>query len=103
MEQESRALSVLKRSRYLILSAMVIASLVSAFWRFLALYRRVESVLDICSGASMVYASRLCLPSGWLGCYRTRWSIEGCEPCRQGTIGSSGAGALLIDVWLRRQ
>lgn len=34
MEQESRALSVLKRSRYLILSAMVIASLVSAFWRF---------------------------------------------------------------------
>lgn len=34
MEQENRALSALKRFRYLILSVMVIASIVSAFWRF---------------------------------------------------------------------
>lgn len=34
MKQESCALSVLKRFRYLILGVMVIASLVSAFWRF---------------------------------------------------------------------
>ncbi|CAI8783015.1 DUF805 domain-containing protein [Pseudomonas sp. IT-347P] len=34
MEQESRALRILKRFRYLILAVMVIASLVSAFWRF---------------------------------------------------------------------
>lgn len=30
--------------------------------RFLALYRGLESVLDICRRASMVYTSRLCLP-----------------------------------------
>jgi hypothetical protein len=34
MDQENRALSVLKRYRYLILGLMVIASLVNAFWRF---------------------------------------------------------------------
>ncbi|WP_435036896.1 hypothetical protein [Pseudomonas neuropathica] len=34
MEQESRALRILKRFRYLILAVMAIASLVSVFWRF---------------------------------------------------------------------
>ena len=34
MKQDSRILSALKRFRYLILAVMVIASLVSAFWRF---------------------------------------------------------------------
>ncbi|VVM39667.1 hypothetical protein PS619_00218 [Pseudomonas fluorescens] len=34
MEQENRALSVLKRYRYLILGLMVLASIISAFWRF---------------------------------------------------------------------
>ncbi len=34
MQQESGALSALKRVRYLVLGVMIIACLVSAFWRF---------------------------------------------------------------------